>query len=83
MWNCGATTCDRRYFTVKNVRAVRISAAWTLAFIAVIYLTAPAIGAFSRVKLIESVNDVPGSELPMWFENFEKTGQITWNDLRY
>ena len=70
-----------RYFTVKNVRAVRISAAWTLAFIAVIYLTAPAIGAFSRVNLIESVNDVPGSELPMWFENFEKTGQITWNDL--
>ena len=32
-----------RYFTVKNVRAVRVSAAWTLVFIAVIYLTAPAI----------------------------------------
>ena len=45
-----------RFFTVKNVRAVRKSAAWTLAFIAVVYLTAPAVGAFARVNLIESLN---------------------------
>jgi cation/acetate symporter len=70
-----------RYFTVKNVRAVRVSAAWTLVFIAVIYLTAPAIGAFARVNLIEAVNEVPHVELPGWFEAFEKTGQITWTDV--
>jgi cation/acetate symporter len=70
-----------RYFTVKNVRAVRISAAWTLLFIAVIYLTAPAVGAFARVNLIEAVNEVPRVELPGWFEAFEKTGQITWTDV--
>jgi cation/acetate symporter len=33
-----------RFFTVKNVKAVRTSACWTLGFIAVIYLTAPTIG---------------------------------------
>ena len=63
-----------RYFTVKNVRAVRVSAAWTLVFIAVIYLTAPAIGAFARVNLIKAVNEVPRVELPGWFEAFEQTG---------
>ena len=70
-----------RYFTVKNVRAVRVSAAWTLLFIAVIYLTAPAIGAFARVNLIKAVNEVPRVELPSWFEAFEHTGQITWTDV--
>ena len=61
-----------RFFTVKNVRAVRKSAAWTLAFIAVVYLTAPAVGAFARVNLIESLNEKKAKELPVWFAEFEK-----------
>lgn len=69
-----------RFFTVKNVRAVRKSAAWTLAFIAVVYLTAPAVGAFARVNLIESLNEKKAKELPIWFAEFEKTGQMSWED---
>ncbi|MFL2859547.1 MAG: sodium:solute symporter family protein [Pontiellaceae bacterium] len=69
-----------RFFTVKNVRAVRKSAAWTLAFIAVVYLTAPAVGAFARVNLIESLNEKPSNELPLWFAEFEETGQMSWED---
>lgn len=69
-----------RFFTVKNVRAVRRSACWTLAFIAVIYLTAPTIGAFSRVNLIESLNGKQYIEAPAWFKEFENTGQMAWVD---
>ena len=69
-----------RFFTVKNVRAVRKSAAWTLAFIAVVYLTAPAVGAFARVNLIESLNEKKAKEFPVWFAEFEKTGQMSWED---
>tara|TARA_S200000501_G_scaffold51773_2_gene41770 strand:+ start:1904 stop:3568 length:1665 start_codon:yes stop_codon:yes gene_type:complete len=69
-----------RFFTVKNVRAVRKSAAWTLAFIAVVYLTAPAVGAFARVNLIESLNEKKVKELPAWFAEFEETGQMSWED---
>ena len=69
-----------RFFTVKNVRAVRKSASWTLAFIAVVYLTAPAVGAFARVNLIESLNEKKAKELPVWFTEFEKTGQMSWED---
>lgn len=69
-----------RFFTVKNVRAVRSSACWTLAFIAVIYLTAPTIGAFSRVNLIEKLNNTSYSEAPAWFKDFERTGQMAWVD---
>ena len=69
-----------RFFTVKNVRAVRKSACWTLAFIAVIYLTAPTIGAFSRVNLIEKLNGVAYSEAPEWLAEYEETGQMAWVD---
>ena len=59
-----------RFFTVKNVRAVRSSACWTLLFIAVIYLTAPTIGAFSRVNLIEKLNGTAFSEVPTLVPRF-------------
>ena len=69
-----------RFFTVKNVKAVRTSACWTLSFIAVIYLTAPTIGAFSRVNLIDNLNNKSYSETPDWFQEFEETGQMAWVD---
>ncbi|MEE9367870.1 MAG: sodium:solute symporter family protein [Pontiella sp.] len=69
-----------RFFTVKNVGAVRKSACWTLLFIAVIYLTAPAIGAFSRVNLIEKLHNTSYSSAPQWFKDFEETGQMAWVD---
>ena len=69
-----------RFFTVKNVRSVRRSACWTLAFIAVIYLTAPAVGVFARINLIESLNGTKYAEVPEWFGRFEKTGQMEFED---
>ena len=69
-----------RFFTVKNVQAVRKSACWTLGFIAVIYLTAPTIGAFSRVNLIKNLDKKPYTEAPDWFAQFEETGQMTFDD---
>jgi len=69
-----------RFFTVKNVKAVRKSACWTLLFIAVIYLTAPTIGAFARVNLIESLHNTTYKEAPAWLGDFEKTGQMAWVD---
>ncbi|MGJ8632743.1 MAG: sodium:solute symporter family protein [Luteolibacter sp.] len=69
-----------RFFTVKDVKAVRKSAYWTLGFIAVIYLTAPTVGSFARVNLIESLHNTPYAEAPAWMKDFEKTGQMAWED---
>ncbi|MCP4126808.1 MAG: cation acetate symporter, partial [Gammaproteobacteria bacterium] len=69
-----------RFFTVKNVKAVRTSACWTLFFIAIIYLTAPAVGAFSRVNLIENLNGITHVDAPQWFHDFSETGQIPRED---
>ncbi|MBC2605369.1 sodium:solute symporter family protein [Pelagicoccus albus] len=69
-----------RFFTVKNVASVRKSACWTLLFIAVIYVTAPTIGAFSRVNLITTLHESSYETAPAWFKDFEKTGQMAWVD---
>ena len=74
-----------RFFTVPKVRDARKSAAWALFFIAIIYTTAPAIAAFARVNMIETINgtDMAGTaytEAPSWIKNWEKTGLISWQD---
>ena len=69
-----------RFFTVKSVKAVRKSACWTLLFIAVIYLTAPAIGAFSRTNLMDEVNNCRYVDAPEWFTSWEDRGLIAWVD---
>lgn len=46
-----------RFFTVKNAAAARRSAGWALLFIAVLYTTAPAVGAFARLNFIDTVNE--------------------------
>src|SRR5690606_3232424 len=46
-----------RFFTVPSVRAARKSAAWALLFIAILYTTAPAIAAFARMNLLDTVSN--------------------------
>ncbi|MEM8733528.1 MAG: VC_2705 family sodium/solute symporter, partial [Planctomycetota bacterium] len=69
-----------RFFTVKSVKAVRRSACWTLACIAVIYLTAPAIGAFARTNLMSEIHNAAYADAPSWFKNWEDRGLIAWVD---
>ena len=47
-----------RFYTVPKVRDARVSAGWALFFIAILYTTAPAVAAFARTNLIESVSNV-------------------------
>ncbi len=69
-----------RFFTVENAQAARRSAGWALAFIAVLYTTAPAVGAFARINFIDQVNETAIDELPEWFETWESTGYIDLDD---
>ncbi len=69
-----------RFFTVPKVSDARRSAGWALVFIALLYTTAPAIAAFARTNLIETVNQKPYVELPAWFERWEETGLLQFND---
>ena len=69
-----------RFFTVKKVSDARKSAGWALLFIAILYTTAPAIAVFSRTNLIETVSDQPYDKMPDWFNKWETTGLLEFND---
>jgi cation/acetate symporter len=74
-----------RFFTVPKVSDTRISAAWTLVFIAIVYTTAPAVAAFARVNMIDTINGKDGNgtlyeEAPAWVKNWERTGLIVFKD---
>ena len=69
-----------RFFTVPKVRDARISAGWALLFISILYTTAPAVAAFAKVNLINTVSNAKYSEMPDWFTNWENTGLLEFDD---
>ncbi len=69
-----------RFFTVPRVKDARISAGWALFFIALLYTSAPAVGAFARLNLIDTVHQTQYEKLPDWFYNWENSGLIGWVD---
>jgi len=69
-----------RFFTVPRVKDARISAGYALVFIAILYTTAPAIAAFARTNLIETVSNNERSAMPEWFNKWETTGLIQYED---
>ena len=69
-----------RFFTVPSFGAARKSAGYALIFIALLYTTAPAVSAFARMNLIDSIQDKAYSESPQWFKNWEEIGLIGWKD---
>ncbi len=69
-----------RFFTVPRVKDARISAGYALVFIAILYTTAPAISAFARTNMINSVSNVAIDDLPAWVTNWQATGLITIED---
>lgn len=69
-----------RFFTVPSVRDARKSAGYALVFIAILYTTAPAVAAFARTNLINTVSNAEYAAVPEWFTKWEDTGLITFDD---
>jgi len=78
-----------RFFTVPRVSDARKSAGYALLFIAILYTTAPAVGAMARLNLISTlqpgkVGSAEGNLLyaqrPAWFRTWEDTGLLAFTD---
>ncbi len=78
-----------RFFTVPKVRDARASAGWALVFIAILYTTAPAVGAMARLNLMNTIQvgevgtetgNLAYDDRPQWFKNWEKTGLLKYED---
>lgn len=85
-----------RFFTVPKVADARWSAGWALVFIALLYLTAPAVASMARLNLLTTVypdaagqvtnyedalsNAIRYEDRPDWVRTWEQTGLITFTD---
>jgi len=69
-----------RFFTVKRVKDARKSAGIALLLIVILYSTAPAVAAFARTNMIETISNQPYATVPEWFKKWETTGLITFKD---
>ena len=78
-----------RFFTVPKVKDARTSAGYALLFIAILYTTAPAVGAMARYNLINTVQ--PGEvgsadgnlryeDRPDWMDTWQRTGLVSFED---
>ncbi|MCG5514935.1 MULTISPECIES: sodium:solute symporter family protein [Ectothiorhodospira] len=74
-----------RFFTVPRVRDARKSAGWALVFIALLYTTAPAVGAMAMYNIINTLH--PGGvgntaeamayeDRPDWMRTWQDTGLL-------
>ena len=70
-----------RFFTVKKVADARKSAGIALLLIAILYTTAPAVAAFARTNLLETISTKSYKDIPQWFKKWENTGLIIFDDL--
>ncbi|MFT6532106.1 MAG: cation/acetate symporter [Limimaricola cinnabarinus] len=81
-----------RFFTVPKVSDARWSAGWTLVFIALLYLTAPAVGAMARLNITQqfwpegtnaeavSVETIENDPAYDWMATWQQTGLLGWED---
>ena len=69
-----------RFYTVAKVSAARSSAGWALVFIALLYTAAPAVAAFARTNLLETISNTHYENVPEWFTRWEATGLISFQD---
>ncbi len=76
-----------RFFTVPKVADARWSAGWTLIFIALLYLTAPAVASMARLNLVDTIypegpqaEAILHAERPSWMQTWEETGLIQFED---
>jgi cation/acetate symporter len=70
-----------RYYTTPSVREARESVAWSLLFIFLLYVTAPAYAVFAKWTVY---NDLVGSaiaHLPAWVASWSKVGMVKVEDV--
>ena len=73
-----------RFFTVPGVKEARSSAGWALVFIAILYTTAPAVGAMAMFNVLKTVQpevtEVAGTQqaLPAKVNSLEVTDKPQW-----
>jgi cation/acetate symporter len=61
-----------RYYTTTSVSATRYSVFWTLLFVALFYVSVPALAAMVKLELFKNLVGISYADLPNWVLNWRK-----------
>jgi len=61
-----------RYYTTPSVKEARESVTWSLFFICLLYLTAPALAVLVKYEVFNGLVGTPFTELPAWVASWSK-----------
>ena len=61
-----------RYYTVPSVRQARQSVTWSLLFIVLLYLTAPALAVLVKYEIFTALVGTPFDQLPAWVSSWNR-----------
>ncbi len=70
-----------RYYTTPTVRQARESVFWSLLFILLLYITAPAYAVFAKYEVLSHLADIPITKLPGWVAAWAKIGLVSIEDI--
>ena len=70
-----------RYYTTPSVREARESVFWSLLFILLLYITAPAYAVFVKYEVFTHLVDIPIAKLPGWVAAWSKIGLVSIEDI--
>lgn len=70
-----------RYYTTPSVQQARQSVFWSLFFISLLYLTAPAYAVFAKYEIYSHVVGSEIARIPGWVAAWGKIGLITIEDI--
>ena len=72
-----------RYYTTPTVQECRKSVFWSLFFILLLYVTAPAYAVLAKYEIYAHVIDTPMSTLPAWISAWGKLGLVSIEDINH
>ncbi|AXS80187.1 sodium:solute symporter family protein [Dechloromonas sp. HYN0024] len=70
-----------RYYTTPTVRQARESVFWSLLFILLLYITAPAYAVFAKFEVLTHLAEIPIAKLPGWVAAWAKLGLVSIEDI--
>lgn len=70
-----------RYYTTPTVKQARDSVFWSLFFILLLYITAPAYAVFAKHEVLTHLVEIPIAQLPGWVSAWTKVGLVSIEDI--
>lgn len=72
-----------RYYSIASVSQARRSVFWTLFFVVLVFLLAPAYAVFVKLEVLKNLIGAPIDSLPAWVSAWKRIGLVSFDDINH